>query len=244
MRSRVVVLLTALLAPLVAVLGGPTSTAAPAVPAAAAAAARANNDPGFLVVWDNNVENLETAREYCRGDYRDLLAAMRRSTLKPDLFLVQQVSGARQLRSYVREISRRLGETYRGVIANPSPRKMGSPCKGPKSHQTNAIVYRDARFDTVGAKQVFRADSFRNGRCAPSPQDRTQAVKQRLLDVVSGKTVVVASIHWATGKSGGTPCAGANARGALRRIGEAHRMADRNGLVYSDHKAIRARVYY
>ena len=170
-----------------------------------------NNDPGFVQVFDNNVENLPTADLKCAGDWQDLVHYMKRAELKPDVFIVQQISGRKQLDDYVAKLSQVIGERYEGVIADGSPKAMNSPCGAPKDHQTNAVVYRKARFTDLGlGHSTWIAQSQKGGTCANSSQARTQAVKVKLHDKVANKDITVASVHWATAQSGGPPCSVAN----------------------------------
>ena len=71
-------------------------------------AAVGNQDPTFLQVYGNNVENLETPSEYCKGDWKDLVHFMKLQKYAPDLFLVQQVSGRAQLNELTEFMSRNL----------------------------------------------------------------------------------------------------------------------------------------
>ena len=110
-------------------------------------AAVGNQDPTFLQVYDNNVENLETPTEYCKGDWQDLVYFMKLQKYAPDLFLVQQVSGRAQLNELTEFMTRNLPGRYKGVIARRKPQPFDSPCNAPKARQTNAIVFRVGRFD-------------------------------------------------------------------------------------------------
>jgi hypothetical protein len=175
------------------------------------AARGVNDDPGFVQVFDNNVENLPTADLKCPGDWQDLVHYMKRAPLKPDVFIVQQISGRDQLDGYLGKLSQVIGERYEGVIADGSPKAMASPCGGPKDHQTNAVVYRKARFTDLGlGSRTWVAQSQHGGKCANSPQARTQAVKVKLHDKIANKDLTVAAVHWATASSGGPPCSVAN----------------------------------
>jgi hypothetical protein len=175
------------------------------------AARGVNDDPGFVQVFDNNVENLPTADIQCPGDWQDLVHYMKRAPLKPDVFVVQQISGRGQLDDYLATLSQIVGERYEGVIADGSPKPMNSPCGAHKDHQTNAVVYRAARFTDLGlGSRTWVAQSQNGGACANSPQARTQAVKVKLHDKLANKDLTVASVHWATADSGGPPCSVAN----------------------------------
>jgi len=176
--------------------------------------AAANNDPGFVQVFNNNVENLPTVNLACPGDWQDLVYYMKRSPTKPDIFTVQQISNQSQLNSYVSRLTAELGEAYAGVIADPSPAKMNSPCGAPKDYQTNAVIYRKARFvDRSLGSRTWQAQSDESGSCANNDQARTQAVKVRLHDKIANKDLTVASVHWPTAASGGgVGCSESNAR--------------------------------
>lgn len=175
--------------------------------------AAANNDPAFVQVVDNNVENLPTVDLACPGDWQDLVYYLRRAPLKPDIFIIQQISNRTQLNSYLNRLSDDLGEPYAGVIAEASPAAMNSPCGAPKDYQTNAVIFRTARFTNLGlGSRTWQAQSDETGSCANNDQARTKAVKVRLHDKIANKDLTVASVHWPTAASGGPPCAESNAR--------------------------------
>ena len=202
-----------------AVLAGPAD-GSPAPTAAAAAVA--NNDPSFVQVYDNNLENLPTVDLACPGDWQDLVYYLQRAPLKPDIFTVQQISDQTQLNSYVSRLSNDLGEAYAGVIADPSPAAMNSPCGPPKDHQTNAVIYRKARFTDFGlGSKTWQAQSDESGSCANNDQARTVAVKVKLHDKIANKDLTVASVHWPTAASGGgVDCSESNAREVAAELTE------------------------
>lgn len=176
-------------------------------------AAAANNNPAFVQVYDNNVENLPTVGLACPGDWQDLVYYLERAPLKPDIFTIQQISDRAQLNSYLDRLSDDLGENYAGVIADATPKRMNSPCGAPKRHQTNAVIFRTARFTNRGlGSRTWQAQSDESGSCANNDQARTKAVKVRLHDKIANKDLTVASVHWPTAASGGPPCAVSNAR--------------------------------
>ncbi|CAM3178683.1 hypothetical protein [Stackebrandtia soli] len=204
-RNALVATFAGLLVAVIGVIVAPSAWAAPN--------AKANDNPGYLQVYDNNVENLPTASlSQCPGDWQDLVYYMRLQPYKPDVYLVQQVSNAKQLSTLTKFLSKQLGETYKGVIAEASPKKMGSPCGAKKAYQTNAIVYRAARLD-LKKHDVWqvRAENAK-GECVANSQARTKTVKGLFYDKVAKKNVTIASAHWATGKSGGPACATGNAK--------------------------------
>ncbi|WP_164020077.1 hypothetical protein [Pyxidicoccus trucidator] len=56
-----------------------------------------NENPGFLVVYNVNYENLPNPGENpCEGDWQDLIYYMKDQTYSPDVFIVHQMSGAGQ----------------------------------------------------------------------------------------------------------------------------------------------------
>ena len=199
-----------------------TPTPTPTPTPAASPAAVANQDPTFLQVYDNNVENLETPTEYCKGDWQDLVYLMKLQKYAPDLFLVQQVSGRAQLNELTESMTRNLPGRYKGVIARRKPQPFDSPCNAPKARQTNAIVFRVKRFDVQpDSKLAFRSTRRVGNDCVPDTLDRSENVLVRLTDKTNGQTVVAGSIHWPTGARGGPACANNNARQAAKRMAAA-----------------------
>lgn len=171
-----------------------------------------NDDPDFVYVYVNNVENLETPGDGCAGDWKDLIWEMKSDVASPDLFLVQQISGRDQLDHLIAFMTENLHGVYAGVIAEADPEPQKSPCGAQKKFQTNAIIYRVGRFEPVGPKEVWQAQAFRDGACRRNTQARTKAVMQKFRDKISGKLVTAASMHWATAQGTGADpaCARAN----------------------------------
>ena len=175
----------------------PTPTPTPTPPTSRTAVG--NQDPTFLQVYDNNVENLETPAEYCKGDWQDLVYFMKLQKYAPDLFLVQQVSGRAQLDELTNFMSRNLPGRYEGVFARRNPQPFKSRCGAPKARQTNAIVFRVGRFAVQpGSKLAFRSTHRVGNHCVPAKLDRSENVLVRLTDKTNGQTVVAGSIHWPT----------------------------------------------
>ncbi|HMR06958.1 MAG TPA: hypothetical protein PKA88_14335 [Polyangiaceae bacterium] len=156
-----------------------------------------NASPDFLQVYVNNVENLETPADQCKGDWKDLYYYMKLQP-SPDLFLVQQISGKAQLDLLVKYMTDNLPGVFEGIIAEASPKKMNSPCGPAKDYQTNAIIYRPARLKPMGNKATWQVQSFYSGSCKTNFQSRTITVMQKFRDTIANRDVSVASMHWAT----------------------------------------------
>lgn len=187
----------------VAEIGGPTCSGENRNPALPSPMPKINGRPGFLHVYVNNIENLKTATERCRGDWTDLIHYMKTVKPSPDVFLVQQISNQAQLNVLVERMSNALPGKYRGIIADKNPWKQASPCGAEKAKQTNAIIYRVGRLEPIGDKHVWQSWAFRKGKCRRNTQARTRNVMQKFRDKVNGKTVTVASIHWSTASGSG-----------------------------------------
>lgn len=157
-----------------------------------------NDEPAFIQVYVNNIENLKLADEECAGDWTDLIFYMKSFKPAPDVFLVQQVSDTAQLKVLVDRMSAELPGDYQGVIADGDPWTQGSPCGPEKARQTNAVIFRTGRFTQVGGKHVWQAWANKDDTCVRSKQARTRSVMVKLHDEVAGRDVTVASIHWAT----------------------------------------------
>ncbi|MDI3420649.1 hypothetical protein [Streptomyces luteolus] len=213
-RSR----LLAVAAALVTALTAPAL--APGVAGAQVAAeARPNTDPGFLQVYDANVENLPTSDEQppaeCAGDWHDLMYYMRTRELKPDLYLVQQLNNRAQLDLLLQRMEEHFGEKFAGVLAENDPEPTtGGDCNAFKKRQTNAVIWRTDRFSLVKSQSPdnrWQAQNHVDGACVNNDQPRTKGVKALLRDRVSGRTVTAASFHWPTMAHGGEECADENA---------------------------------
>ena len=184
------------------------------------AAGTVNNSPDFLVVYNNNIENLVT----CTGNHWDkLFAYVKAQSKTPDIFIVQQISNAAQLKALYTRMTNELAGSYTGVIAIANPGSMGYPegtCAANKNRQTNAVIYRTDRF-TYEATTRWRSDAPKNktGACqnlvpTSSSQDRVENVAIRLYDKVAKQRVTAAAIHWPTGTWAGPDCADENMREA------------------------------
>lgn len=172
-------------------------------PPAVGEARAENDDPAYIQVYVNNVENLEVADEKCAGDWTDLIYSMKTIKPVPDVFLVQQVSDTAQLATLVGRMTDELAGSFEGVIADGEPWKQLSPCGPEKARQTNAVIFRKGRFTKVGEKHVWQAWANKNDECVRNNQARTRSVLIKLHDKIADKDVTVASVHWSTSQGGG-----------------------------------------
>jgi hypothetical protein len=199
---------------------------------ASAATHVANNNAGFVVVYDNNIENIETPTESgCPGNWYDLLTYMQAQTYAPDIFLMQQVSDSSQASQIATTLRVDFGLAYDYVIAKNQPATQNSTCDESvsgsiipeKATQTNAIFYRHDRFTIAdGGADLARWWSLakdNNGNCSDSTQDRAYNVKVRLHDTINGHDITVASQHWPTANAGGgTACSDENIAKTLNQM--------------------------
>lgn len=213
-----------------AVLAAAAATAAMAGPTVAQAGV-VNRSPGYLVVYNNNVENMlpVSCDPQDRTDINRLFAYIKAQPKSPDVFTVQQVSDTKQLNALTKRMTDQLPGTYAGVIALTTTGSMGytSACGRLKNHQTNAVVYRTDRF-SYEASVRWRSDAPENwskgtGPCrnlqnTPTSQDRVENVAVRLHDRVAKQDVTVASIHWPTSTWHGPDCADENLREASAAV--------------------------
>lgn len=223
-RGMIAVIAT--LAALATTLAGGTAHALPSGTSAssspAPASAQPNNDAHFIQVYVNNIENLETVNaKHCPGDWQDLVHYMKADEVSPDLFIVQQLSGPKELKTLLKLMNEQLPGKYDGKLAVQDPEWMESPdCKKEKDHQTNAIIWQVDRFDFVeGSKDPWPSlAKNRNGDCVRNGQDRTVNVALQLQDKIADKHVSVASIHWPTSTMGGHACALQNAKKTVEKV--------------------------
>ncbi|HEY0699597.1 MAG TPA: hypothetical protein VGD43_17505 [Micromonospora sp.] len=205
-------------ASLLTAVAGLAATGSASATAAAVTYGAVNNDPAYVQVYVNNVENLETADAFCPGDWQDLVYYMKTYETSPDLFLVQQVSDQAELNTLVGMMTDQLAGVYTGVLAVAQPEEMNSPCGAEKAHQTNAIIWRTGRFDLVSTATWQSDAQTSTGGCANNSQDRTINLRARMWDKIAQKYVTAASIHWPTGAMDGPACAAENAREAAENV--------------------------
>ena len=177
-----------------------------------AQAGSTNSAKSYLVVYNNNIENLAG----CDGNYDRFVNYLKKQSKSPDIFTVQQISNRAQLDKFTKRLSDALPGEYRGVIAVNNPGSMGykSGCEVKKNQQTNAVIYRTGRFALEKAI-TWRSDAPQNPKAGTGPcrdlypressQDRVMNVGVRLRDRVTGDRVSVASIHWPTNSRKGKP---------------------------------------
>jgi hypothetical protein len=168
-----------------------------------------NDDATKILIYTNNVENLPTSKvsagdgTTCAGDWQDLIYYMKKMGGAPDIFLVQQISDAEQLDNKLAAKMRELlGVEYGTIIAEQNPAYWDPSDCAAKHYQTNAIVYRKARFSYVaGSKQTFRSVVDDNGQCVTADAARYVNVAAKLQDKMQPfnggfKEIAVASVHW------------------------------------------------
>ena len=188
-----------------------------------------NNSPDYLVVYNNNIENLLPA-DCGDGDWNKLFRYIKAQSKSPDLLVVQQISNQTQLNALTTRMTTELPGTYAGVIAIANPGSMGydDRCGKLKNRQTNAVIYRTDRFTKVSESR-WRSDApldktgpCRNLENTPTSQDRVENVGVLLQDRIANQRVSVASIHWPTNTWKGPECADENikeANDAIDRLG-------------------------
>jgi hypothetical protein len=167
---------------------------------------RTNRNPERLVVWSNNIENMIF-------DWKDLVHAMSEAELRPDIFLVQQVTDKAEMDRLVDYMSRRLGVDYTGVVAkaHPKDRRFQDQII-PRPTVTTGIVYRTARFDQKTKDSYMPWGHGFNGaalRCdVRSDHTGYETLRLKLHDKVANKDVVAMSLrHWTW-----LPCSSKNVR--------------------------------
>src|SRR3954447_9192918 len=195
---------------LLALTGAASSlSGSPHLPAAAVVAAPEpafNDDPDFVAVYTNNVENVMQsdagAKLQCNGDFDDLMADMElwaangSGGVAPDVFLVQQVGSQAQADAIAARMNAYFGTEddpstpadeggYVARVADGAPAYWGgASCDPAKDHQTNAIIYREDRFDVVTSMTWFPRTAGASG-CATQRAERTETLALDLRDVTA-----------------------------------------------------------
>lgn len=167
---------------------------------------RANTDPDRLVVYSNNLENMIF-------DWKDLVHEMGRRPVRPDIFLVQQISGREGLDRMTSFMNTRLGGNYEGKVAQDHPtdtRFSGEVIPRPKV--STGIIWRAGRFDLVASDRWFTfGKGFKNQAQSCDVRNEHsgyETLRVRLFDRLARKHVVVVSLrHWTW-----EPCSSKNVR--------------------------------
>jgi hypothetical protein len=175
-----------------------------------------NTDPDFVAVYTDNVENVmqsdASSKLQCNGDFDDLLADMALwaadgDGVAPDVFLVQQVGSQQQADAVASRMNAYFGTkddpstpqdegVYVARVADGTPAYWGgASCDPAKDHQTNAVIYREDRFDVVQSATWFPATASSSG-CTTQRAERTETLALQLRDVTAGRNLTVASVHW------------------------------------------------
>jgi hypothetical protein len=170
--------------------------------------------PAELLVLTANVENLPRTSDACPGDFRDLYAYLAVEDQRPDVFVVQQLSGQAQLQELLGVLTSMLSRPYDGRVAEAAPAPFNSPCGAQKERQTNAVVFATDRLQLVGEPVVRRSYKNVDGACVLDTLSRTRTIALLLRDTVTGEDISATSLHWSTRNGPGPDpaCATANAR--------------------------------
>jgi hypothetical protein len=208
-----------------------TVAAAVLIAPGTAFAGAVNGSAAYLVVFNNNIENI-LPPSCGPADWNRLFTHIKAQPLSPDIFAVQQISDVDQLAALTQRMTDELPGTYAARIAIQEPGSMGytSTCGKLKNQQTNAVIYRSDRLAYNGVATRWRSDAPAqdgSGGCenltpTTSSQDRVENVGILLHDRVSGQDVAVASVHWPTSTWDGPDCADENmaeANDAANRLG-------------------------
>ncbi len=156
---------------------------------------RTNKSADKVVVYSNNLENM-------LFDWKDLVHDMGEDELRPDLFLVQQVSGRDGLDRLMGFMKTRLGVDYNGRVAQnqPTDNRFGGEVL-PRPKVTTGVVWRSARFDFVSQDSWMPfGTGFPNKsqNCDErSNNSGYETIRVKLFDKLAKKHVVVISLrHW------------------------------------------------
>ncbi|MDP1823945.1 MAG: hypothetical protein Q8L48_11910 [Archangium sp.] len=156
---------------------------------------RTNRDADRVVVYSNNVENMIF-------DWKDLVHHMGEHELRPDVFLVQQVTGRDGLDRLMGFMKTRLGVDYDGLVAQnqPTDRRFSGEVQ-PRPKVSTGVVWRSSRFELVSHDSWMPfGTGFSSG--AQSCDGRSnhsgyETLRVKLFDRVAKKHVVVISLrHW------------------------------------------------
>lgn len=156
---------------------------------------RTNGDPDRLVVYTNNVENM-------LFDWKDLVHFMGEEPLRPDLFLVQQVTSKDELDRLGAFMTKRLGVRYTGVVAQnrPDDRRFQAQIV-PRPTVTTGVIFRAGRFELLDRDTWMpfgRGFESQPQTCdARSNHSGYESIRVKLFDKVAKKNVLAVSLrHW------------------------------------------------
>ena len=167
---------------------------------------RTNGSAGRVVVYSNNIENMIF-------DWKDLVHVMAEDELRPDVFLVQQITSRSELEQLMGFMKRRLGVDYDGVVAQNQPtddRFDGQVT--PRPTVTTGVVFRSKRFELAGKDswmpwgRGFNPNGFTCDQ--RSNNSGYETLRVRLFDKLAKKHIVVVSTRQWTWH----PCSSKNLR--------------------------------
>ncbi|HEY0880804.1 MAG TPA: hypothetical protein VGD87_04695 [Archangium sp.] len=156
---------------------------------------RTNKNADRVVVYSNNIENMIF-------DWKDLVHDMAEHELRPDIFLVQQISGRPGLDRLMGFMKNRLGVDYDGKVAQnqPTDTRFSGEVR-PRPLVSTGIIWRSARFELVSSDTWHTfGTGFKNQvqRCDErSGHSGYETLRVKLFDKLAKKHVVVISLrHW------------------------------------------------
>ena len=160
-----------------------------------------NNDPGKIIVFTANVENLpeiSASPASCAGDWMDLLYYWSIQTHAPDFILLQQITSNDQLDFLAAQFEAFVGGDYGSIISTQNPGYWEPADCDFKKHQTNGILYRKDRFSYIqGSKLTWFSAIQKNTGCETATAPRYENLGCEFIDnLAGGKKVALASIHW------------------------------------------------
>lgn len=156
---------------------------------------RTNRSADRVVVYSNNLENMIF-------DWKDLVHDMGEHELRPDVFLVQQVSGREGLDRLLGFMKTRLGVDYDGKVAQnqPTDTRFSGEVQ-PRPRVTTGVVWRSSRFELVSQDSWMTFGTGFSGQVQSCDQRNDhsgyETMRVRLFDRLARKHVVVISLrHW------------------------------------------------
>jgi hypothetical protein len=158
-------------------------------------ALRSNSDPNRIVVYSNNIENMIF-------DWKDLVHEMEQAPLRPDIFLVQQLTSKDEMNQLLAFMKARLGVDYDGVVAQnvPDDHRFGGEVM-PRPRVTTGVIFRSKRFDLV-SKDTWQPFGKGFAGQRHSCDERTdhsgyETLRVKLHDRRANEDVIAVSLrHW------------------------------------------------